>query len=168
MVKVSYTDPSSNNDAGAVQDEYGNDAASFAAIVVGNFVSPGDAMPLSMASIPADQPLDPGSNLVIKVGQPVAAQAGRYIIITDLGGAHYRGENADHSLRIEANDARVRVVNNGAESRIIIDPDQFFDLDLASSYTIAIEPGAFRSTAAGSTALVAPRHRSAPTPYRRV
>jgi len=45
VVTVSYTDPSSGNDSVAIQDRYGNDAASLAATPVNNLTTPADVTP---------------------------------------------------------------------------------------------------------------------------
>lgn len=121
-------------------------------------VTPGLTPTLILSStLSSTQPLDVNSKLVFGAGETVTAAAGKYITITDLGGAHYRGENVEHSFRIEATDPRVKIVGIGAATKVVVDPDLVFDLDLSSNYSVAIDAGAFlgASTGLSSTALAA-------------
>lgn len=147
VVSLAYQDPTSNDDANAIQDAFGNDSATTATpLSVANYVSSPSALPLGLQTLTSGQQLDPSSNIVLSPGQPVTGKAGKYIFITDVGGTHYRGENAVHSFQIEASDtSKVSIIEAGAETRIVINPDLLFDLDLSSTYTVSVQPGAFIS-----------------------
>jgi len=108
---------------------------------------------------------------VLSVGESVTAVAGKHISITDLGAlagqtTGYRGENTTHNFLIPANDPRVKILGSGANTKIVIDPDVLFDLDLSSSYTLSVEAGAFLGTSTGlASSALAPVSFSTVTPY---
>ena len=115
-----------------------------------SITTPGLA-PVLSTSLDSSHPLDVSSNLVLSVGESVAGVAGKKITITDLGGAHYRGENVEHSFSLDAAGPNVKVTGSGAATKIIIDPSSLFDLDLSSNYSLSIDVGAFVSVGSAQT-----------------
>jgi hypothetical protein len=104
------------------------------------------------------KPLDPSSNLVLSVSEHVRAVAGKSIVITDQGGLldsdEYRGyrgtdsgDGGTHSFTIPADDPlRISIVGSGSSTKIVINPDVLFDLDLSSNYKLTVPAGAFVGT----------------------
>jgi hypothetical protein len=84
--------------------------------------------------------------------------AGKSIVITDQGGLldsdgyrGYRGtasgDGGTHSFTIPADDPlRISIVGSGSSTKIVINPDVLFDLDLSSNYKLTVPAGAFVGT----------------------
>jgi hypothetical protein len=81
--------------------------------------------------------LDVTSAIVLQASEPVTAVAGKKIRIMNDGGAGFRGEATDSDQTIDVGSAAVTIQGN----LIIIRPG--FNLDLANSYHVEIDAGAF-------------------------
>jgi hypothetical protein len=92
---------------------------------------------------------DVRSDIVLTSSQAVTAVAGKYIhIINDANGNAYNGydsENTAHNFDILATNTTI----SADGTKITINPDVNFDLDLANNYHITVDSGAFVSTAGG-------------------
>jgi len=123
-----------------------------------SLITPGVAPNLTTLLGDTAKPLDPSSNLVLSVGESVTATPGKFITITEQsGGPGYReaaGGTPRQPVLIDATDSlRVKISGSGTSTKIIIDPDLLFDLDLASNYTLAVEGGAFVGSTSGIPSL---------------
>jgi hypothetical protein len=86
---------------------------------------------------------DVTSNIVLNYGENVTAVAGKYIHLINDGGTGFHGESATHTQDIEATSAQVSISNG----KVTINPT--FDLDLANTYHIEIDAGAFLGQSTG-------------------
>ena len=148
VVTFSYTDPTSGNDANALQDLAGNDVASGAAIPVTNQTAVVVPLTLSASLLDNVTNLEVSSNIVLNFSANVTAGAGKYIhIVNDANsvtGAGFHGEGTVNTLDILVTDASQVSIVNG---KVTINPTA--DLDLANNYHITIDAGAFTATATG-------------------
>ncbi len=87
---------------------------------------------------------DVNSNIVIQYDQSVTAVAGKYIHIVNDGGVGFRGESVVHTQSILLTDTTQVTISQG---KITINP--IFDLDLANTYHITLDEGAFMSSLSG-------------------
>ncbi|WP_228769400.1 putative Ig domain-containing protein [Limnohabitans sp. 2KL-3] len=87
---------------------------------------------------------DVNSNIVIQYDQSVTAVAGKYIHLVNDGGVGFRGESVVHTQSILLTDTTQVTISQG---KITINP--IFDLDLANTYHITLDEGAFMSTLSG-------------------
>jgi hypothetical protein len=88
---------------------------------------------------------DVSSNIVLNYSENVTAVAGKYIHLINDGGTGFHGESATHTLDIEATSAQVSISNG----KVTLNPT--FDLDLANTYHIEIDAGAFVGASSGLT-----------------
>lgn len=89
--------------------------------------------------------LDVRSHIVLKVDQDVQAVTGKNITLTEASDIiGYQGETQQNSFIIAADSDLVTIDNDNG--LIIIDVDASFDLDLASTYTLSVDDGAFLGT----------------------
>jgi hypothetical protein len=88
--------------------------------------------------------LEVSSNLVFSASQTLRVGSG-LIRITDMGGTAYQGDSNTNSQTIDVASAvtngLLSISGSGASTTIIINPQ--WDLDLASTYQISIDDGAF-------------------------
>jgi hypothetical protein len=144
VVTFSYTDPTSGNDANALQDLVGNDVASIAAIAVTNQTAVVVPLTLSASLLDNVTNLEVSSNIVLNFSANVSAAAGKYIHIVNDGGTGFHGESTVNTLNILATDTTQVTIANG---KVTINPTA--DLDLANNYHLTIDAGAFTATATG-------------------
>ena len=96
-------------------------------------------------SLIGDNVLDVRSHIVLKVDQDIEAVSGKNITLTEASDVTgYQGETQLNSFTIAADSDLVTIDND--KGLIIIDVDANFDLDLASSYTLSVDDGAFLGT----------------------
>ena len=96
-------------------------------------------------SLIGDNALDVRSHIVLKVDQDISAVSGKNITLTEASDiTGYQGETILNSFTIAADSDLVTIDND--KGLIIIDVDANFDLDLASSYTLSVDDGAFLGT----------------------
>ena len=149
VVTFSYTDPTSGNDANALQDLAGNDVASGAAIPVTNQTVVATPPTLSASLLDNVTNLEVSSNIVLNFSANVSAAAGKYIhIVNDANsvtGAGFRGESTVNTLDILVTDSTQVTIAGG---KVTINPTA--DLDLANNYHITIDAGAFTASASGA------------------
>ena len=149
VVTFSYTDPTSGNDANALQDLAGNDVASGAAIPVTNQTVVATPPTLSASLLDNVTKLEVSSNIVLNFSANVSAAAGKYIhIVNDANsvtGAGFRGESTVNTLDILVTDSTQVTIAGG---KVTINPTA--DLDLANNYHITIDAGAFTASASGA------------------
>jgi hypothetical protein len=86
---------------------------------------------------------DVSSNIVLTYSESVTAVAGKYIHLINDGGTGFHGESATHTLDIEATSGQVSISNG----KVTLNPS--FDLDLANTYHIEIDAGAFLGQSTG-------------------
>jgi hypothetical protein len=143
-VTFSYTDPTSGNDANALQDLAGNDVASGANIPV-TYVTPPT---LNANALNAATNLEVSSDIVLNFSTNVTAAAGKYIhIVNDpnsVTGAGFHGESTVNTLDILVTDSTQVTIAGG---KVTLNPTA--DLDLANNYHITIDAGAFTASAGG-------------------
>ena len=152
VVTFSYTDPTSGNDANALQDLAGNDVASGAAIPVTNQTVVATPPTLSASLLDNVTNLEVSSNIVLNFSANVSAAAGKYIHIvndpnsvTGVTGAGFHGESTVNTLDILVTDSTQVTIAGG---KVTINPTA--DLDLANNYHITIDAGAFTASASGA------------------
>ncbi len=109
-----------------------------------NTTTPGLRPMLQASALDNVSNLDVSSDIVLRYGESVAAQAGKYIRIVDDGGAGFRGESSNHTQLIAVTDSTQVSIVGG---KVRLNPT--FDLDLASNYHIEIDAGAFVGQTSG-------------------
>jgi uncharacterized repeat protein (TIGR02059 family) len=130
-VTLAYTDPSSANDANALQDLVGNDAASLTAQAVVNATVSDTTGPVLSSSTPASTAtgVAPTANVVMNFNEPVVKGSGTITIRHQLNG-----------LVLETLDVTSdRVTVSG--SSVTIDPVK--TLALGKGYAVEVPAGAF-------------------------
>ena len=81
------------------------------------------------------------SNIVLNYSESVTAVAGKYIHLVNDGGAGFQGETTVNTQLIEVTDTSQVTIVGG---KVTLNPT--FDLDLANTYHIMIDAGAFTGT----------------------
>ncbi len=145
VVTFSYTDPTSGNDANALQDLAGNDVASGAAIPVTNQTAVVVPLTLSASLLDNVTNLEVSSNIVLNFSANVTAGASKYIHVVNDGGTGFHGESTVNTLDILVTDTSQVTIAGG---KVTINPTA--DLDLANNYHISIDAGAFTASASGA------------------
>jgi uncharacterized repeat protein (TIGR02059 family) len=130
-VTLSYTDPSSANDANALQDLVGNDAASLTARAVVNATVSDTTGPVLSSSTPAAMAtgVSPTANVVLNFNEPVVKGNGIITIRHQINGLVLE--------TIDVTSSRVTVSNNS----VTIDPVK--TLALGKGYAVEVPAGAF-------------------------
>jgi uncharacterized repeat protein (TIGR02059 family) len=131
-VTLAYTDPTVSNDANALQDVVGNDAASLAGQAVVNATqTPDTTAPQLVSSTPAASAtgVAPTANLVLNFDEPVVKGSGAITVRHQVNGLVLE--------TIDVSSSQVTV--NG--SQVTIDPSK--TLALGKGYALEVAAGAF-------------------------
>lgn len=138
VVTVAYTDPTAGNDANALQDAAGNDAASLAATTVTNNTLGDVIAPTLSSSTPADNTIAVAvaSNIVLAFSETIQAGSGN-IVISDGTDTH----------TISIGDTSQVTINGNT---VTINPS--VDLAAGSTYSVQMASGVLEDAAGNAYA----------------
>ena len=114
--------------------------------LVSNTVTPGLVPSLKASALDNVTNFEITSDIVLSYSETVSAVDGKYIHIVNDGGNGFHGESTNNTLDILTSDT-TQVTISG--SRVAINPTA--DLDLANTYHIAVDAGAFTGVSSDSS-----------------